>query len=222
MECMVAVKDGQLQCPVAAYPQSQDKSIVKFLCENRSRGHSELPIGMLTTRQRARNHLTLLGNAMVHCETGILYEEQFIRHLVLMSDRGAVVRGDLRWLLEDQMWTGCKSLVSNTPHTNTHTHILRFHPEDPPRLVNKRLGCIVSRLICNSCSHVDTQPTQKENESELKETGTEGREKRGEQVNGVMKTSLHCVWHLSAEMEIHRRVFTSPHGQAVGLLPSFH
>lgn len=44
-------------------------------------------------------------------------------------------------------------------------------------------------------------------------TGEQKGKKKHEQLNGVMETSLHCVWHLYSQSEIHCCVFTSPHGQ---------
>lgn len=38
---------------------------------NTSRGHSELPVRILTTGECTRNRLTLFGNVMVHCKRGI-------------------------------------------------------------------------------------------------------------------------------------------------------
>lgn len=47
---------------------------------------------------------------------------------------------------------------------------------------------------------------------QISKTGNEVK-KRSEQLNGVFETSLHCVWHLGAQSEIHHSMFTSPHGQ---------
>lgn len=75
---------------VTVRPPSQHKLIVKFSATlpNRSRGYLELPEGILTTRECTCYRLTLLGNVVVHCETGIFYEGQVIRHLVLMLHEG--------------------------------------------------------------------------------------------------------------------------------------
>lgn len=63
-------------------------SLWNFVSTETSRDHSESPIGILTAGECTRNRLTLLGNATVHCKKGIFYEEQFIRHLVLMLHGG--------------------------------------------------------------------------------------------------------------------------------------
>lgn len=75
---------------VTVRPASQDRLIVKFSAtlQNRSRGYSELPEGILTTRECTCYRFTLLGNVVVYCETGIFYEGQVIRHLVLMLHEG--------------------------------------------------------------------------------------------------------------------------------------
>lgn len=56
-------------------PLHADKITVSFffpvVSTNTSRGHSELPVRILTTGECTRNRLTLFGNVTVHCKRGI-------------------------------------------------------------------------------------------------------------------------------------------------------
>lgn len=55
---------------------------------------------------------------------------------------------------------------------------------------------------------------------ESKDWGREGKTKSA-RLNGVMETSLHCVWHSSAEWDPSQRVY-QPSWATVGSGPSFH
>lgn len=68
--------------------QGSLRNFLLLVSTNMSRGHSELPVRILTTGESTCNRLTLFGNATVHCKRGIFYEEQFIRHLVWMLHGG--------------------------------------------------------------------------------------------------------------------------------------